>query len=267
MSDIAVRDPGNIVERVTIVGDLGQLTPAERVSYYQRTCESLGLNPYTRPFDYIRLSGKLTLYAKRDAADQLRRIHGVSITALEKTTEGDLYVVTAHAATADGRTDADMGAVGIKGLAGENLANAMLKAVTKAKRRVTLSISGLGFLDETEVEDIPAAAKRPARPAPNVMLPPHDPHTGELDAIDELTSAALPREPTTAADAPASGMTEPGAGALSFEDLEVMAREAAQRGPDQLKTFFKSRTTAEKAHLRAIEAELVALYPAEIPAE
>ena len=27
----------------------------------------------------------------------------------------------------------------------------MMKAVTKAKRRVTLSISGLGLLDETEV--------------------------------------------------------------------------------------------------------------------
>ncbi len=27
----------------------------------------------------------------------------------------------------------------------------MMKAITKAKRRVTLSISGLGFLDETEI--------------------------------------------------------------------------------------------------------------------
>ena len=26
-----------------------------------------------------------------------------------------------------------------------------MKAITKAKRRVTLSISGLGFLDETEI--------------------------------------------------------------------------------------------------------------------
>ena len=33
--------------------------------------------------------------------------------------------------------------------------NAKLKAITKAKRRVTLSICGLGFLDETEIETIP----------------------------------------------------------------------------------------------------------------
>jgi len=46
------------------------------------------------------------------------------------------------------------GAVDIKGLTGKNLANAFMKAETKAKRRVTLSICGLGFLDESEVEDM-----------------------------------------------------------------------------------------------------------------
>jgi hypothetical protein len=51
-----------------------------------------------------------------------------------------------------------MGATSIKGLAGDNLVNAKLKAITKAKRRLTLSICGLGFLDETEIETIPGAA-------------------------------------------------------------------------------------------------------------
>jgi hypothetical protein len=41
----------------------------------------------------------------------------------------------------------------------EELANAFMKAETKAKRRVTLSICGLGFLDESEIESI-AEAKR-----------------------------------------------------------------------------------------------------------
>jgi len=43
------------------------------------------------------------------------------------------------------------------GLKGEAAANAFLKCITKAKRRVTLSISGLGFSDETEMDDIPGA--------------------------------------------------------------------------------------------------------------
>ena len=36
----------------------------------------------------------------------------------------------------------------------DDLANAFMKAETKAKRRVTLSICGLGILDETEIETI-----------------------------------------------------------------------------------------------------------------
>jgi hypothetical protein len=35
--------------------------------------------------------------------------------------------------------------------------NALMKAVTKAKRRLTLSICGLGMLDETEISSIPDA--------------------------------------------------------------------------------------------------------------
>ena len=47
-----------------------------------------------------------------------------------------------------------MGVVSIDKLSGEFRANAILKAITKAKRRVTLSVCGLGFLDETEVETL-----------------------------------------------------------------------------------------------------------------
>jgi hypothetical protein len=52
------------------------------------------------------------------------------------------------------------------------MANALMKAETKAKRRVTLSICGLGMLDESEVESIPGAAVEPlALPAPVVAAP------------------------------------------------------------------------------------------------
>lgn len=53
-----------------------------------------------------------------------------------------------------GRQDESIGAVPIAALKGEALANAMMKCETKAKRRVTLSICGLGMLDETEVESV-----------------------------------------------------------------------------------------------------------------
>lgn len=153
------QDGAAVIERVVIEGDLSKLSPAERVAYYRRVCESLGLNPYTKPFDYIVLNGKLTLYARKDATEQLRKLHGVSITIVAREWLQDLgvYAVTARATTPDGRTDEAIGAVHVAGLKGESLANALMKAETKAKRRVTLSICGLGWLDETEVSDIPDA--------------------------------------------------------------------------------------------------------------
>lgn len=142
------------VEAVLLGGDLSKLNSEQRLSYYQAVTKSLGLNPLTKPFDFITLNGKLTLYAKRDCTDQLRALRGISITISDRSTVADVYVVTARANTPEGRTDESTGAVSIKGLAGEALANAYMKAETKAKRRVTLSIAGLGMLDETEAQDV-----------------------------------------------------------------------------------------------------------------
>ena len=60
-----------MLEQVVMSGDLAQLTATERMNYYGKVCESLGLNPLTKPFQYIRLNGKLTLYASKDATEQL----------------------------------------------------------------------------------------------------------------------------------------------------------------------------------------------------
>lgn len=158
-----------IAEQVVIRGDLSKLTEAQRMQYYSETCRSLGLNPLTRPFEYITLNGRLTLYATRGAADQLRSLRGITITGLEPRQVGDLLVVVATGRDRTGREDSSTGAVAVKGLTGEALANAMMKAETKAKRRLTLSLAGLGWPDETEIASIPDAV------AANV-----DPETGEI---------------------------------------------------------------------------------------
>lgn len=144
----------SIMERVLLTGDLSKLTSRERVDYYAKVCESVGLNPLTKPFAYITLNGKLTLYALRDATDQLRKLHGVSLTIKERTERDGVCVVTATAVDKSGRVDESTGAVSIQNLRGEALCNALMKAETKAKRRVTLSIVGLGMLDETELDTI-----------------------------------------------------------------------------------------------------------------
>ena len=150
-------DAAVLLERVVIGGDLAQLTAVERLQYYREVCASLGLNPLTQPFEYMVLKGKLRLYAKRECTDQLRKLHGVSVMITDRMPIlSDLYAVTARATDATGRADESLGVVSTTGLKGEDLANALMKAETKAKRRATLSICGLGMLDETEVETLQA---------------------------------------------------------------------------------------------------------------
>lgn len=183
----AVSNSYDILESVLIKGDLSKLTPEERSTYYTRVCQSVGLNPLTKPFEYITLNGKLRLYALKDATDQLRSIHKVSVVDMTETEREGLSIVKTKVQNAEGRTDMAIGAVNIAGLKGEALANALMKAETKSKRRATLSICGLGMLDETEIEDIPETAKRPApQPAQHRVPSPSEveqPNQSENDPV------------------------------------------------------------------------------------
>lgn len=245
-------ESGEIIENVIIKGDLSRLDAAERAQYYVTVCKSVGLNPLTRPLEYITLQGKLTLYAKRDCADQLRKLHNVSLKVLEQRLDGDLLTVHVKATMPDGREDEDFGAVSLPETAkGEIRANLVLKAITKAKRRATLSICGLGFLDETEVADIPAHAKRigiARSPMPHV-----DPDTGEIDeSVNDTTDQAAPVN---------SPPSEAGAATVFSDERWGMAQAAAMRGRDALIAFARECTPAERKELAAHKAELERLYP------
>ena len=192
---VATRPDYSIVEQVVIQGDLSKLTPAQRAKYYMRTCASLGLNPLTRPFEYLELDHKLVLYARRDCTDQIRKNQSVSTAIVGREIVDDIYVVTTEASTPDGRKDTSIGAVPLsredgewktnqngkryfqgngtwKPLRGDDRANAMMKAETKSKRRATLSLIGLGFLDETEVESIAGAQVVTVTDAGEIIQPP-----------------------------------------------------------------------------------------------
>ncbi len=158
MENEIVKDNLKVLENVVIKGDLQNLNASERLSYYSRLCESLGLNPMSKPFAYIQLNGKLVLYALKDCTDQLRSIKGISIEIVSRefNNELGLFLVTANGTNKEGRMDSSIGVVTIKGLIGEQLSNALMKAETKAKRRVTLSLAGLGILDESEADSIPS---------------------------------------------------------------------------------------------------------------
>lgn len=158
-AEITEAQTAELMETVLVDGDLSKLTAQQRLDYYGQVCRSLGLNPLTKPFDYITLGGRLTLYARKDATDQLRKLYDVNIDDVSINTEGDIVIATARGSNRAGRHDVEIGAVSKKDLSGK-YENVIMKAVTKAKRRLTLSLCGLGMLDETEIETIPET--RPA---------------------------------------------------------------------------------------------------------
>ena len=231
----------DIMESVIVKGDLAKLTPDERVRYYGEVCRSMGLNPLTKPFEFITLNGKLQLYALRSCTDQLRKINNVSLEIVSREIADDILTVHVRALMPGGRIDEDLGAVAFpSSMKGEIRANAELKAVTKAKRRATLSICGLGWLDETEIEDIPASAKRPSRPAPNVMLAPpdHDKTTGEVIEPDQ------PSPPTAL-------QGDAGSAEVPMTELDARLADAAEHGMLRLQHVWTSFTRDQQSFLKA----------------
>lgn len=229
---------GQIMETVMVRGDLSPLTPHERAVYYKNVCDSIGLNPRTKPFEYLHLNGKTILYALKNCTDQLRTLYNVSVTQLDESTRDGIYIVTAHVRDGAGRTDVSKGAVNIANFKGEVLANAMMKAETKAKRRATLSLCGLGFLDETEVEDIPAAAKKVATSGSVSQRA-----IAARDVpIDELPNHSAP--PPEASPTPPAA-SEPEYKTPSGMSLAEEAREAARRGRDALNALCGRVTKQE----------------------
>lgn len=160
----------DIVSNVILNGDLSKLSQTQRVEYYNGYCSRLGLDPFTKPFDLLRLNGREILYCTRSGAQQLNKLHSVShtITSREINENAGVYVVTARATLPDGRFTESLGAANIAGMKGDAWGNAAMKAETKAKRRATLDLLGLGVMDETEIETIPGAKTKP-EPEPEKM--------------------------------------------------------------------------------------------------
>ena len=147
------------IEEMVIRQNIAKMSPTEKIVYVKSLNDALGLDWRLNGIGLINLQGKEVPYIQRAGTDQLRQKNKISITITGREKVGDCYVVTARATTPDGRTDESIGVVPLqafgKALNGDQLANAFMKAETKAKRRVTLSICGCGFMDESETESVP----------------------------------------------------------------------------------------------------------------
>jgi len=164
-------DPGILFSLVTR-GDVSGLNTDQQIVYYNYRCKLAGLSPATRPFEYLVLQGKKVLYASKACSDGLIALHTLSVELLKhyRDDEHALYIAEARVVFPGGKHVDDIGVIPtdlieIKGGAkrppcSHELANIMMKAVTKAKRRAVLSACGLGdILDESELDTIREEAK------------------------------------------------------------------------------------------------------------
>ncbi len=240
-TELATRGPISAdIEKVLLTRDLAQLSPDQRLNYYNSLCVSLGLNALTQPFQYIVLNGKLQLYAKKDCTEQLRKIHGVSINNVDPKQIGDLFVVVASASDREGRVDSATGAVNMNGLKGEALANAMMKTETKAKRRVTLSLCGLGMLDETEVDTLRQQGAATEPQGNNWQAPTLTPNLA-------VQSDPLPKQHD--------------ASAISHDDSEPDIKPRSQRNAQTSTVIPEAFPESTEAQKRAPQGEVVGFEP------
>lgn len=210
-----------IMESVLMAGDLAKLSPQQRVSFYGSVCESVGLNPLTRPFEYLNLNGKLTLYATKNCADQLRYVHHISVLDIRREVSDGILITTVSVSNPQGRRDEDIGAISVAGLQGEAKSNAWMKCTTKAKRRATLSICGLSIPDESEIDSIKGA-----------RIVPMEVSTGELiEQAKQIDTGGQPIGTQAAADAVAERKIAELKGRMD-EAKERAQQPSNGKGPD-----------------------------------
>ena len=233
----AILDP-KIQESLVLRGDLSGLNPEQKKQYYLYRCQQVGLDPAAKPFDLLTLNGKEVLYANANATQQLCSLHKLSTQITHREQLGDIYVVSVRVTGADGRVSENQGAVSIGGLAGEKLANAYLKGVTKAIRRSVLAHIGLGMLDESEVDSIPEARK-------SVMdVEPPPPLT--IEEVKPVVKTGNWKVMMPGADEPYSAWQTPDAWVLGFQDLTDKIINSQKLKAEQKMEKFKALIAANE---------------------
>jgi hypothetical protein len=173
-------DP-KLIEQALILGDMRQMDGPTRVNFYKAVCLSVGLNPLTQPFTVMERQDKtMWLYANASCTQQLAAMHRVTFKDLKRehqTILGEpMYLVSVTACLPDGREVPSQSVVSLTKkkrekygqwpdgnpkfrdvldehdepilvpLRGDSLANAIMRADTKALRRATLALVGLGWM-------------------------------------------------------------------------------------------------------------------------
>ena len=125
-------------------GRCENLTDEQKVEYGNWLSMKMGVSPDLRPIDFIPTKNGLKPYLNKGAAELIRDVRSISVTAITVSEQNGMYVVICNVRDTKGRIDSDIGAWP----KGDEPHNSLMKAVTKAKRRATLSMCRLGGLVE-----------------------------------------------------------------------------------------------------------------------
>ncbi len=235
----------NSVKELVVTGELSKLTEDQRIQHYLQVCTSLGLDYRIHPLEYLWVDDpkggrRLILYVLRAGSDALRVQNGIDIIDLIETTADGIVSYKVKAKDKHGRTDMSIGAVSVQGKNTHDRANAMMAAETKAKRRVTLALSGCGLLDESEVADMLLKIR-------------------SVDAGVGVTAAPVYEAPAKISEAPAKEVTPakpdifPDATSTSELITPVVAPAAAESKPDIKPDMAKKDPRIETYKLEVLQ--------------
>ena len=163
-------------------GNTKVLAAIEKEAFAWALCKYMGMDPVSMPVEYIEFQrGIETLYVNATGSAQLALRHqlSVDIKAHDESDRG-LHIVWATATGPSGRTVQKRGIVDVTDLKGLPLANAMMKAETKAHRRAVLAWCGfIGAGDEID----PVAVARVVEEHESVIVETSEP--AQLETLEQ----------------------------------------------------------------------------------
>lgn len=149
----ALMQPDTIEKALS--GDLSPLTPAQKSQYYLAKCAAMGLDPSTKPLDWITFQGKLACYPNATAAQQIADQRGIDVETSDpeivQLGGADMVKCVGRGRTQDGRVAERTAYLAVNGAKGQDLGNLLMKAETKAFRRVVAALTGWAAKDADEI--------------------------------------------------------------------------------------------------------------------
>lgn len=207
------------IETAIMRNDFGALSHEQRAYILFKKCEALGVSIWLQPFAWGTIDGKLTPVPLKGLFQQLREKRGLIIDEIKEDFDKELGVYSVKCFGHVGeRKDMGIGVVGVKGLSGDPLANAMMKAHTKAKNRLTGSLcGGDSAVDDAELSSIPGAGMGEEKPAGIRTITPGAPGQRNTSSVTPLvnSSSTPPPSPEPQPEQPQQYSAEAGAAVSS----------------------------------------------------